>query len=123
MAQGGRAIYVPDAVAWHYLHREFLNPAWVRKRAFRHGLEWGLRRTRDGQGNFGIYLRAALGRLNAHAKALWLRLLGGEERRFAAAYQEDKWRGRWQGLWLGRRWDQMPQLVTTVPTVQPRQAA
>jgi hypothetical protein len=115
VARGGRAIYVPGSVAWHYLHREYLDPAWVRRRAFRHGLEWGLRRTRDGQGSPSVYLRAALGRLNAHAKALWLRLLGGEERRFAAAYQEDKWRGRWQGLWLGRRWDQMPQLVPTSP--------
>lgn len=113
LARGGRAVYVPEAQAWHYLHREFLDPAWVLRRAFRHGLEWGIRRTRGQQGSLGVYLKAVIGRLNAHGKGLVLRLLGGEERRFAAAYHEEKWRGRWQGLWLGRRWDQLPQLVPT----------
>jgi hypothetical protein len=107
---GARAVYVPDALAWHYLHREFLDPAWVRRRAFRHGLEWGIRRTRGGQATLGPFVRSAMGRCNAHLKGLVLRLIGGEKLRFEAAYHEDKWRGRWQGLWLGRKWEQLPQL-------------
>jgi hypothetical protein len=119
---GGRAVYVPEAVAWHYLHREFLDPAWVRRRAFRHGLEWGIRRARDSRGSLRPFVRSAVGRFNAHLKGLILRLMGGEERRFEAAYHEDKWRGRWQGLWLGRQWDQLPQIVATTAESQ-KQAA
>ncbi len=115
VAVGARPVYVPEAIAWHYLHREFLDPAWVRRRAFRHGLEWGLRRTRDGRSALWPFVRSAVGRFNAHAKGLLLRLLGGEARTFAAAYHEDKWRGRWEGLWLGRRWDELPQLVPPAP--------
>ena len=97
-----RAVYVPEAIAWHYLHREFLDPAWVLRRPYRHGLEWGIRRTRGRERSWSPFLRAALGRLNAHVKGHVLRLLGGEARRFEAAYHEAKWRGRWDGLWLGR---------------------
>jgi glycosyltransferase involved in cell wall biosynthesis len=103
-----QSVYVPEAVAWHYLHREFLEPPWVLKRAYRHALEWGIRRTRDERGTLAGLLRGALGRTNAHAKGLALRMLGGEQRRFEAAFHEAKWRGRWEGLWLGRRWNSLP---------------
>jgi len=119
---GNRAVYVPDAIAWHYLHREFLDPAWVRRRAVRHGLEWGIRRTRGRERSWSPFLRAALGLLNAHLKGTVLRVIGGEARRFEAAYHEGKWRGRWDGLWLGRKWDQLPQLVAH-PPLPMRQAA
>jgi GT2 family glycosyltransferase len=109
LARGVRAEYVPEAIAWHYLHREFLTPAWVLRRTYRHALEWGLRRTRDRKSPALPVLRAAVGRLNAHAKGFVLRMLGGEERNFEAAFHEAKWRGRWDGIWLGRRWDQLPQ--------------
>jgi GT2 family glycosyltransferase len=110
LARGGCAVYVPEAVAWHYLHREFLEPAWVLSRAYRHGLEWGIRRTRGRRLAVLPIVRGAAGRLNAHLKGAALRAAGGEERRFAAAFHEAKWRGRWEGLWLGRRWDALPQV-------------
>jgi len=111
LAGGCRAVYVPHALAWHYLHVEFLQPEWVLRRAYRHGLEWGIRRTREGSSSAWPVLRAALSRLNAHLKGGLLRLAGGEERRFTAAFHEAKWRGRWEGLLLGRRWDKLPQLT------------
>jgi GT2 family glycosyltransferase len=110
LAGGMKPVYVPGAVAWHYLHAEFLESAWVLRRAYRHALEWGIRRTRGQPRIMPAVLRAALGRLNAHAKGLLLRMLGGEERRFEAAFHEAKWRGRWDGVWLGRKWDDLPQL-------------
>jgi hypothetical protein len=110
MARGCNPIYVPDATVWHTLHKEFLEPSWVLKRAYRHALEWGIRRTRERRSALGPIVRGALGRANAHTKAMLLRLLDGEERQFAAAFQEAKWRGRWDGLWLGRRWDELPQI-------------
>jgi hypothetical protein len=115
LARGARPVYVPEAIAWHYLHREFLSAEWVLRRAYKHALEWGMRRTRDGNALLLPLLRGAAGRLNAHLKGLMLRLAGGEERRFAAAFHEAKWRGRWDGLWLGRRWDKLPQIPPVAP--------
>ena len=123
LAHGAQAVYVPNAIAWHYLHREFLDPQWVLKRAYRHALEWGIRRTRGNPSLASTIMRAALGRLNAHAKAALLRLLGGEQRRFAAAFHEVKWRGRWDGLWLGTRWDEQPQIKTPAASDSPARAA
>jgi hypothetical protein len=115
LAIGARPLYVPTALTWHYLHKEFLDPDWVMRRAYRHGLEWGIRRTRGRRGTSALTLiRGALGRINAHLKGALLRTFGGEQRRFIAAFHEAKWRGRWEGLWLGRRWDQVPQLVPPV---------
>jgi len=110
LSAGCRAIYVPRALAWHYLHAEFLDPTWVLRRAYRHGLEWGIRRTRGSQASLVHLLRGAISRLNAHLKGALLRIAGGEERRFAAAFHEAKWRGRWEGLLLGRQWDRLPRL-------------
>jgi glycosyltransferase involved in cell wall biosynthesis len=110
VTRGARAVYVPDAFAWHYLHREFLQPQWMLHRAYRHGLEWGMRRTRGRKSTILPIVSAWFNRLNAHAKGLVLRLLGNEQRRFEASFHEAKWRGRWDGLWLGRRWDELPQL-------------
>ncbi len=109
-ARGATAVYVPDAVAWHHLHQEFLEPEWVLKRAHRHGLEWGIRQTRGRSFTAHLLAHAALRRWNAHTKGLVLRLLGGEQQRFEAAFHEAKWRGRWEGMQIGRRWDRMPQI-------------
>jgi glycosyltransferase involved in cell wall biosynthesis len=123
LADGAQAVYVPNAIAWHYLHREFLDPEWLLKRTYRHALEWGIRRTRGHASPALTIVRAALGRLNAHAKGAALRLLGGEQRRFAAAFHEVKWRGRWDGLWLGLRWDDQPQFKAPAASDSPARAA
>ena len=105
-----QSIYVPQATAWHHLHKEFLDPRWVLKRAYRHGLEWGIRRTRDKRSTAPLMLHATLRRLNAHAKGLGLRILGGEEREFTAAYHEAKWRGRLDGMRMGQKWQEFPRM-------------
>lgn len=121
-AGGARPIYLPGAIAWHYLHREFLSDEWLLQRTYRHALEWGIRRTRNNN-SIGPVLRAALGRWNAQAKGLVLRLLGGEERRFEAAFHQVKWRGRWEGIWLGRRWDRLPKMnLPELPSTAARAA-
>jgi GT2 family glycosyltransferase len=118
IASGAHAVYVPDAIAWHYLHPEFLTAEWVLRRAYRHALEWGIRRTRGKRSVALPIARAAVGRLNAHLKGVVLRLLGDEELRFEADFHEAKWRGRWNGLWLGRKWDTLAQLKP--PTIAAR---
>jgi GT2 family glycosyltransferase len=123
VANGSQAVYVPGAIAWHYLHPEFLTPEWVLRRAYRHALEWGIRRTRGRRSVAQTIARAAIGRLNAHLKGVVLRLLGDEELRFEADFHEAKWRGRWNGLWLGRKWDTLPQLKPPVTTARLAKAA
>jgi len=123
LAHGVVPIYLPDAITWHYLHAEYLKKQWLLERTYRHALEWGVRRTRDHQSIIYPIFRAILGRLNAHAKAVVLRLLGGEQRRFAAAFHKAKWRGRWNGLWLGMDWDHKPQLSVPTATDFPARAA
>jgi GT2 family glycosyltransferase len=109
IAAGVQPVYVPDAAAWHCLHAEFLDPQWVLKRAYRHALEWGIRRTKEHQALAPALARGGCGRLNAWLKSAMLRLLGGEQRRFAAEFHRAKWRGRWDGLWLGHRWEELLQ--------------
>jgi GT2 family glycosyltransferase len=110
LKRGLWAVYVPGAVVWHYLHPQFLDPQWVLGRTYRHGLTWGIRRTCHGQPLAGPLLRAALGRLHATLKGLVLRLVGSPDRQFGALWQQAKWRGRWEGLLLGRQWDKLPQI-------------
>jgi glycosyltransferase involved in cell wall biosynthesis len=123
LARGAEAVYIPDAIAWHYLHREFLDPEWVLQRIYRHALEWGIRLTRGSASPALTIVRAAVGRMNARAKATALRLLGGEQQRFAARWCEVKWRGRWDGLWLGMRWDDQPQFSMPAANDLPARAA
>jgi GT2 family glycosyltransferase len=110
LKRGLWAVYVPGAVVWHYLHPQFLDPQWVLGRTYRHGLTWGIRRTCHGQPLAGPLLRAAVGRMHATLKGLVLRLVGSPDRQFGALWQQAKWRGRWEGLLLGRQWDKLPQI-------------
>jgi GT2 family glycosyltransferase len=110
LKRGLWAVYVPGAVVWHYLHAEYLDPQWVLARTYRHGLAWGIRRTCRGQPLAWPLLRAALGRAHATLKAHLLRFFGSHNACFGALWQQAKWRGRWDGLWLGHRWDKLPQI-------------
>lgn len=115
-ARGSRPIYVPEAIAWHYLHEDYLRPEWLLKRTYRHGLAWGILRTRGGQRWKWPVAMAAARRLNALVKGVVLRTVGGEKGRFKAEYLAARWRGRWDGLWQGRHWSEpsdaaAPQIV------------
>lgn len=110
LERGLWAVYVPGAVVWHYLHPQYLDPQWLLRRTYHHGLAWGIRRTRHGQPMVGLLARAALGRAHATLKAHVMRLFGFPDQQFGALWQQAKWRGRWDGLWLGRKWDTLPQI-------------
>jgi glycosyltransferase involved in cell wall biosynthesis len=113
--RGSAAIFVPDAMTWHYLHRDYLDPQWLLERTYRHGLAWGIARTRGGQPWVAPIARSAIKGVNAHVKAALLRLAGGERRRFVAAYLQSRWRGRWDGLWQGRQWPDVSISATAAP--------
>jgi glycosyltransferase involved in cell wall biosynthesis len=63
-ARGLEAIYVPEAIVWHWVPQKRCSPQWAIERAYRHGWGDGLRDTRDLNGS-------ALGRLKYRGQ-LWL---------------------------------------------------
>lgn len=108
LAAGIQAFYLPDALAWHFVRAKCLTHEWIVARGYRHGLEWGIRRGRDV--NFGpwkqriFWLRLARRRLLCRL----MRGLGGERWRLAADYIQSRWQGRWDGIAIGRRWEEIP---------------
>jgi len=105
LAQGLKAFYLPDAMAWHLVRAKCLTPDWIVERGYRHGLEWGIRRGRDPQfTSFKqrmVWLRMARRRLICRA----MRAIGGERWKLEADYWLSRWQGRWDGIAIGRKWD------------------
>jgi GT2 family glycosyltransferase len=120
-AAGGQGYYLPDAKVWHLLREEYLEPGWILKRVHRQGLGWGIRLGKSG----GLLpLQIALAwtrRMQARAKARWLRRLGDTASQLMADYEETKWRARWEGIAIGRNWDRIPTLRS--PWEHPMQRA
>ena len=106
--QGVKGYYLPDAEAWHFVRAKYLTPQWIVDRGFRHGLEWGIRYGRDP--HFGkLHETWAWFRFQ---RRRWItslmRLVPSEQWQFAAEYWESRWRGRWEGIAIGRNWDEIP---------------
>ena len=107
-AGGIKGYYLPDAKVGHLLREEYLDRDWILKRAYRQGLGWGIR---QGRSRRWSTLRLAIAwarRAHAHAAAGLLRLRGGSERQLIADFTQMRWRGRWEGIAVGRRWDEIP---------------
>lgn len=102
--------YLSDARVWHLFREEYLQADWILKRAYRQGLGWGIRLGRSG----GLMpLKVAISwarRTKARAKSRLLRLHGDPASHLRADYEEKKWRGRWEGIAIGRNWDRIPSL-------------
>lgn len=116
--EGALATYVPDALVWHYLHRDYLDPQWLLRRTHRHALAWGIAKTRGGQPWRGHVAHAVLKWVNVYSKSAFFRLFGGESGRFRAAYLTTRWHGRWQGLWQGRKWSDAPAVPMPTPVAR-----
>jgi glycosyltransferase involved in cell wall biosynthesis len=105
---GCRAWYLPDAIAWHFVRSKCLTREWIISRGYRHGLEWGIRRSREGgygewrKGYF--WFRFACRRLVCSL----MRAVGDERWRLAADYSQSRWQGRWDGIAIGCRWETIP---------------
>jgi hypothetical protein len=108
LAAGVKAFYLPDALAWHFVRGKCCTPKWIVERAYRHGLEWGIRRGREP--DFGrwkerlFWLRLARRRVLCRL----LHTIGGQRWKLAADYIQSRWQGRWDGIAIGRRWDEIP---------------
>jgi hypothetical protein len=103
-ARGVSPVYVPSAVVWHYLHPEYLDPAWLLKRTYRHGLAWGIAEAQKQTFSAQQLAAAWLRLLNARAKAAVLSAMRSEKAHFQADHLLARWNGRWEGLRLGKNW-------------------
>lgn len=54
IAHGGRPVFVDDAVVWHYVPGERCSPRWALDRAWRTGVEKGMRFPKRGRGPWGV---------------------------------------------------------------------
>ncbi len=107
-AAGIQGYYLPDAKVSHLLREEYLDPDWILKRAYRQGLGWGIRQGRSRQWSTVRLAVAWTRRAQAHATARLLRLRGGSQWQLTADYTLARWRGRWDGIAVGRRWNEIP---------------
>jgi glycosyltransferase involved in cell wall biosynthesis len=107
---GIQGYYLSDAKVTHLLREEYLQPGWILKRAFRQGLGWGIRLGRSG-GFLPLKIAVAWARrTQARFRARLLRRRGDAASRLTADCEEQKWRGRWEGIAIGRNWDRIPAL-------------
>lgn len=107
-AAGVQGYYLPDAKVAHLLREEYLDPQWILKRAYRQGLGWGIRLGRSRRWTHLQIAVAWARRVQARAATGWLRMRGGDASRLVAEYNQVKWNARWEGIGVGRNWDQIP---------------
>jgi hypothetical protein len=106
-ASGRQGYYVPDALAWHFVRKMCCTPQWAIQRGYRHGLEWGIRVGRNPDYSsvterFIRFRRARRQLLNR-----LMRIVGSERLRVYADYIDARWKGRWEGIALGRKWNEI----------------
>jgi GT2 family glycosyltransferase len=106
-AAGVRPFYLPAAEAWHFVRAECYTPEWIVARARRHGREWGIHRGRRASfANLNLLSYAARYTV-AQVRIAWLLRFGGERNRLQAQHLTSMWVGRYEGLRLGQRWDEV----------------
>jgi glycosyltransferase involved in cell wall biosynthesis len=104
---GVKPFYLPDAIAWHYVRTKCLTHEWIVERGYRHGLEWGIRRGRDPK-FAGWTERLAWFRMRRRrAICRLMKALGGPSWKLSADYWLSRWQGRWDGIAIGRKWNEI----------------
>jgi hypothetical protein len=102
---GVQGYYLPDARVWHLLREEYLEADWILRRAYRQGLGWGIRLGRKRQWSAIRTAIAWARRVKAQAESRLMRLRGGPRWNLEADFAERRWQGRWEGISVGRNWD------------------
>jgi GT2 family glycosyltransferase len=106
LARGVRGYYLPDAAIQHRVRQDACNAEFAVHRAERNGIYWGIAQSR---------LPDFIPRRSLKIHGQWLndlwriargRRSADEARRVRAECLAARWRGRWQGIRLGRQWDQ-----------------
>ena len=122
-AHGVKAFYLPNALAWHFVRNKCLTRQWIVERAYRHGLEWGIRRGRDPKFSRARVMLSWIWAYRRRLSSALLRRMGSDRRKLIAEYFESRWRGRCDGIAISRRWDTIPRPAAIAELAQPRRAA
>jgi len=128
LAHGWRGYYVPGATMHHFVRAGNVTTQFALHRGERNGIYWGISQARSA----GFFPRRWLKISGQWLNDLWRiarwRRSGEAAAMFRADFTAARWRGRWQGMRLGRSWP-MPELgaelpaTPSLPPVTPRRAA
>lgn len=84
--RGVKPVYVPEAMVWHYVPQEACSPKWIKKRAYRYGVECGMKYIYEGPRILG-FPRWTIRALMKKSLAIALRsTTGGVQDRLHANY-------------------------------------
>lgn len=103
LAAGVRGYYLPDAPIAHLVRATNVTEEFALQRAERNGVYWGIRESRCAVFYPRRWLKTYGQWLNDHWRMRRWQKSADEQVRFRAAFTAARWRGRWQGIALGRR--------------------
>jgi GT2 family glycosyltransferase len=128
LAHGLRGYYVPGAAMHHWVRAASVTTQFALHRAERNGIYWGISQARSAGFFPRRWLKTGGQWLNDCWRIARWRRSGDPVAMFRADFTAARWRGRWQGIRLGRRWSMPPpgeELPATslIPPVTDRRAA
>jgi GT2 family glycosyltransferase len=128
LRHGARGYYVPDAAMHHWVPGGNVTTQFALHRAERNGIYWGISKARC-PGFFPRRWLKVWGQwLNDRWRIVRWRKSGEPVAMFRADFTAARWRGRWQGMRLGRRWpapqsNNYLEATDALPPVTDRRAA
>jgi GT2 family glycosyltransferase len=104
LRHGVAGYYVPDAAMHHWVRAGNVTTQFALQRAERNGIYWGISQARSHNFFPRRWLKMWGQWLNDCWRILRWRRSGEQVAIFRADFTAARWRGRWQGMRLGRRW-------------------
>jgi glycosyltransferase involved in cell wall biosynthesis len=105
LASGVFGYYLPGAAMRHFVRASGTTPEFAVHRAERNGVYWGISQARKRNFFPRRWLKTHGQALNDRLRIAQWRQSGEEAAMTRAACLEARWRGRWQGIRLGWKWD------------------
>jgi hypothetical protein len=111
LANGVRGFYLPEAGIQHFVRAGSISLEFAVQRAERNGIYWGIEREKT-PGFFPRGVMKMVGQwLNDRWRIRRWRKSADEGTRARAAFVAARWRGRWEGIRIGRSWAATPNEV------------
>lgn len=98
---GVSARYVPNAMVWHFVPADRCSPKWSLRRAYQHGVSWGLSQFEPAVTLFGYPRWTIPEVLRRLGRALLYSFVKSRRERYLAWHEYYKWRGFMDGRRLG----------------------
>jgi GT2 family glycosyltransferase len=114
LAHGVRGYYVPDAAMQHFVRAGSTTLQFAAHRAERNGIYWGIEHAQQ----LGFFPRGLTKMYGQWLNDLWRirrwRKSADQGTQARAEFVKARWRGRWEGIRIGRAWDKAAQAIGTV---------